>query len=130
VKCLLCEASIAKKATRMLSHLVYEGPFGICNKSVSLCRRTTSKIRRLFNKCSGIFPLYPEKIGIALLDSSGTPRVGGLHALRQSIPKSLGWGSSGGLVQVEIQGSQINAWEANRDTPNAVEHVTAMVIAG
>ena len=36
VKCLLCEASFTKKATRMLSHLGYEGPYGICDKGV-LC---------------------------------------------------------------------------------------------
>jgi hypothetical protein len=34
------------------------------------------------------------------------------------------------LVQVEIQGSQTNAGEANRDNPNAVEYFTAMVRAG
>jgi hypothetical protein len=38
----------------------------------------------------------------------GTPRVGGLDALRQSTPQSLDLGSSGGLVQVEIQGPQTN----------------------
>jgi hypothetical protein len=81
VKCLLCEASFAKKAMRMLSHLGYEGPCGVCNKGVSLCRRTTPEIRRLFHECGGIFPLYPERVGVALSDSSGTPRVGGLHVL-------------------------------------------------
>jgi hypothetical protein len=95
VKCLLCEASFAKKVTRMLSHLGYEGPYSIRDKGVSLCRRTTPEIRRLFNECGGIFPLYLERVGVALSDSSGTPRVGGLHALRQSIPESLGLGSSG-----------------------------------
>jgi hypothetical protein len=44
--------------------------------------------------------------------------------------ESLHPGSSGGLVQVEIQGSQTNVREANRDTPNATEHVTATVKAG
>jgi hypothetical protein len=39
-------------------------------------------------------------------------------------------GSSGGSIQVEIQGSQTNAREANRDTPNAMEYVTAMVRVG
>jgi hypothetical protein len=39
-------------------------------------------------------------------------------------------GSSGGSIQVEIQGSQTNVREANRDTPNAIDHVTATVRAG
>jgi hypothetical protein len=129
VKCLLCKASFAKKGTRMLSHLGYEGPCGVHDKGVSLCRKTTPEIRRLFHKCGGTFPLYPERVGIALSDSSGTPKVGGLHALRQGTPESLHLGSSGGSVQVEIQGSQTNAREANQDTLNAVEHVTATVRA-
>jgi hypothetical protein len=74
--------------------------------------------------------MYPERVGVALSDSSRTPKLGGLHALRQGAPESLHPGSSGGSVQVEIQGSETNAWEANRDTPNAAEHVTAMVRAG
>jgi hypothetical protein len=82
VKCLLCEASFAKKATRMLSHLGYEVPCGVRNKGVSLCRRATPEIRRLFHECRGTFPLYPERVGVVLSDSSGTPRVGGLHTLR------------------------------------------------
>jgi hypothetical protein len=82
VKCLLCEASFAKKASRMLNHLGYEGLYGVRDKDVSLCRRTTPEIRRLFHECGGSFPLYPERVGVALSDSSGTPRVGGLHALR------------------------------------------------
>ena len=98
MKCLLYEASFAKTATRMLSHLGYEGPFGVCNKGILLYQRTILKIIRLFNKCNGIFLLYLEKIGIALSDSSGIPRVEGLHALWQSTPKSLGWGLSGGSV--------------------------------
>jgi hypothetical protein len=81
----------------------------------------------LFN-CT--FPLYPERVGVPLSDSSGTPRVGGLHALWQDTPESLHPGSSAGSVEVEIQGSQTNAREANRDTPNAVEHVTTMVRTG
>jgi hypothetical protein len=81
VKCLLCEASFVKKASRMLSHLGYEGPYGIPDKGVSLCQRTIPEIRRLFHECSGTFPLYPERVGVAISDSSGTPRVGGLHAL-------------------------------------------------
>jgi hypothetical protein len=97
----------------MLSHLGYEGPFGVCNKGVSLCQRTTPEIKRLFNEYDCFSPLYPERVGIALSDSSGTPRVGVLHALRQCTPESLGPGSSGGSVQVEIQGSQTNAGEAN-----------------
>jgi hypothetical protein len=105
VKCLLCEASFGKKATRMLSHLGYEGPCGVRDKGVSLCQRTTLEIRRLFHECGGIFPLYLERVGVALSDSSGTPRVGGLHALRQDTPESLHSGSSGGSVQVVIQGS-------------------------
>jgi hypothetical protein len=124
VKCLLCEASFAKKGTRMLSHLGYEGPYGVRDKGVPLCRKTTPEIRRFFHECGDTFPLYPERVGVALSDSSGTPRVGGLHALRQGTPESLHPGSSSRLVQVEIQGSQTNVWEANRDTPNAVEHVT------
>jgi hypothetical protein len=130
VKCLLYEASFAKKVTRMLSHLGYEGPCSVRDKGVSLCRRATPEIKRLFHECRGTFPLYPERVGVALSDSSGTPRVGGLHALRQGTPKSLHPGSSGRSVQVEIQGSQMNAREANQDTPNVVEHVTAMVRAG
>ena len=98
VKCLLCEASFAKKGTRMLSHLGYEGPYGIQNKGVSLCQRTTPEIRRLFHKYGGTFPLYPERVGVALSDSSSTPRVGGLHALRQGILESLHPDSSGGSV--------------------------------
>jgi hypothetical protein len=86
--------------------------------------------QRFFHKCGGTFPLYLERVGVAISDSSGTPRVGGLHALRQGTPESLHPGSSGGSVQVEIQGSQTNAREANRDTLNTVEHVTAMVRAG
>jgi formamidopyrimidine-DNA glycosylase len=58
VKYLLCEASFAKKATRMLSHLGYEGPCGVRDKGVSLCRRATSEIRRLVHKSCGTFPLY------------------------------------------------------------------------
>jgi hypothetical protein len=59
VKCLMCEAFFARKPTRMLSHLGYEGPSGICDKGVSLCQRVTTEIIRLFNECGGIFPLYP-----------------------------------------------------------------------
>jgi hypothetical protein len=55
----------------------------------------------LFN-CT--FPLYPERVGVPLSDSSGTPRVGGLHALWQDTPESLHPGSSAGSVEVEIQG--------------------------
>ena len=88
------------------------------------------KSKRLFHECGGTFSLYPERVGVALSDSSGTPRVGGLHALWQGTPESLRPGSSGGSVQVEIQGSQTNAQEANHDTPNATEHVTAMLRAG
>jgi hypothetical protein len=113
VKCLMCEASFMKKPTRMLSHLGYEGPSGVCDKGVSLCRRTTPEIRRLFNKCGGVFPLYLGGVGVALSDSSSIPRVGGLHALRQSTPESLDPGLSSGSVQFEIQGSQTNAREAN-----------------
>jgi hypothetical protein len=130
VKCLLCEASFGKKATRMLSHLGHEGPCGICNKGVLLCQRTIPEIRRLFHECGGTFSLYPERVRVALSDSSGTPRVGGLHALRQGTPESLHPGSSGGSIQVEIQGSQTNAREANRDTSNTAEHVTATIRAG
>jgi hypothetical protein len=129
VKCLMCEASFVKKSTRMLSHLGYEGPSSVRDKGVSLCRRTTPEIRRFFNEFGGIFPLYPGRVGVALSDSSGTPRVGGLHALQQSTPESLDPGSSSGLIQVEIQGSQTNAQEVNRDTPNVVERVTAIVRA-
>jgi hypothetical protein len=82
VKFLLCEASFAKKATKMLSHFGYEGPCGVRDKGVSLCRRTTPEIRRLFHKCGGTFPLYSERVGVALSNLSGTPRMGGLHALR------------------------------------------------
>jgi hypothetical protein len=114
VKCLLCEASFAKKATRMLSHLGYEGPCGLRDKGVSLCRRATPEIRRLFHECCDTFPLYPERIGVALSDSSGTPRVGGLHVLRQGTPESLHLGSSGGSVQVEIQGSQTKCGKPNQ----------------
>jgi hypothetical protein len=130
VKFLLCEASFAKKAMRMLSHLGYEGPCGVRDKGVLLCRRATPEIRWLFHECCGTFPLYPERVGVALSDSSNTPRMRGLHALRQGTSESLHPGSSGGSVQVEIQGSQMNAWEANRDTPNAMEHVTTMVRVG
>jgi hypothetical protein len=119
-----------KKGTRMLSYLGYEGPYGVRDKGVSLYRRTTPEIIRLFHECGGIFSLYPERVGVALFDSSDTPRLGGLHALRQGTPEFLHPGSSGGLVHVEIQGSQTNAWEANRDTPNTAEHVTAIVRAG
>jgi hypothetical protein len=101
VKCLLCEASFAKKGTRMLSHLRYEGPYGFRDKGVSLCRKTTPEIRRLFRECGGTFPLYPERVEVPLTDSSGTPRVGGLHALQQGTPESLHPGSSAGSVQVE-----------------------------
>jgi hypothetical protein len=113
----------------MLSHLGYEGPFGVRDKGVLLYRRTTPEIRRLFNKCGGVFPLYPKRVGVALSDSSSTPRVGRLRALRQSTIESLDPGSSGGSVQVEIQGSQTNAREANRDTLHAVEYVTAIIRA-
>jgi hypothetical protein len=98
VKCLLCEASFAKKGTRMLSHLGYEGPCGVRDKGVSLCRKTTLEIRRLFHECGGTFPLYPERVGVPLSDSSDNPRVGGLHALRQGTPESLHPGSSAGSV--------------------------------
>jgi hypothetical protein len=37
VKCLLCEASFARKASRMLTHLGYEGPHSIRDKGVLLC---------------------------------------------------------------------------------------------
>jgi hypothetical protein len=76
VKCLLCEASFAKKGMRMLSHLGYEGPCGVRDKDVSLCRKTTPEIRRLFHECGGTFPLYPERVEVPLSGSSGTPRVG------------------------------------------------------
>jgi hypothetical protein len=66
VKCLLCEASFAKKGTRMLSHLGYEGPCGVRDKGVSLCRKTTPEIRRLFHECGGTFPMYPERVGVSL----------------------------------------------------------------
>jgi hypothetical protein len=89
VKCLLCKAFFARKASRMLSHLGYEGSYGVHDKGVLLCWRTTPKIRRFFHKCGGTFLLYPERIGVALFDSSSTPRVGGLHALRQGTPESL-----------------------------------------
>jgi hypothetical protein len=102
VKCLMSQASLAKKATTMLSHLGYEGPLGVHDKGVLLCRKTTPEIRRLFNECGGVFLLYPKRVGVTLLDSSGTPRVGGLHALRHSTPESLDLGSSGGSIQVEI----------------------------
>ena len=70
-----------KKAMKMLSHPWYEGPSSICNKGVSLCQRTKPKIKRLFNECGGIFSLFLERVGVALSDSSNTPKVGGLHAL-------------------------------------------------
>ena len=130
VKCLMCEASFAKKGMGILSHLGYEGPNGVHDKGVLLCRRTTPEIKRLFHECSGIFPLYPERIGIALFDSSSISRVKELHALRQGTLKSFHPGSSDGLVQVEIQGSQTNAREANHDALNAVGHATAMLRAG
>ena len=76
VKCLLCKASFVKKATKMLNYLGYEGPYGVCNKGVSLCQRTTPEIKRLFHKWGGTFPLYPERIRVVLFDSSSTPRVG------------------------------------------------------
>jgi hypothetical protein len=114
----------------MLSHLGYEGPYGVCDKGVPLCRSTIPEFRRLFHECGGTFPLYPKRVEVALSDSSGTPRVGGLHALLQDTSESLGPGSSDGSVYIEIQGSQTNAQEANRDTPNLVEHVTAMVRVG
>jgi hypothetical protein len=37
VKCLLCEVSFAKKATRMLSYLGYESPCGVRDKGILLC---------------------------------------------------------------------------------------------
>jgi hypothetical protein len=98
VKCLMCEALFARKLTRMLSHLGYEGPFGIRDKDVLLCRRATAEIRRLFKECGSVVSLYPGGVGVALSDSSGTPRMGGLHALWQSTPQSLDPGSSGRLV--------------------------------
>jgi hypothetical protein len=108
VKCLICEVVFARKSTRMLSHLGYEGPYSICDKGVSLCQRATAKIRRLFNECSGVAPMYLGEVGVDLSDSSGTYKVGGLHALWQSTLQSLDPSSSGGSVQVEIQGSQRN----------------------
>jgi hypothetical protein len=81
VKCLLCEASFVKKGTRMLSHLGYEGPYGVRDKGVSLCRKTTLEIRRLFHECGGTFPMYPKRVGVPLSDSSGTPRVGGIACI-------------------------------------------------
>jgi hypothetical protein len=114
----------------MLSHLGYEGPFGIRDKGVSLCRRAIAEIKRLFNECGGVPSIYLGGVGVDLSDSSGTPRVGGLHVLWQSTSQSLHLGSSGGSVQDEIQGSQTNSREANRDTLNAVERVTAIVKAG
>jgi hypothetical protein len=86
VKYLMCEALFARKPTRMLRHLGYQGPSGICNKGVLLCGRATAEIRRLFKECGGIFPLYSRGVGVALLDSSHTSRVGGLYALWQSTP--------------------------------------------
>ena len=56
VKCLLCKASFAKKAMRMLSYLGYEGPSSVRDKCVWLCRRTIPEIRRFFNKCKVFFP--------------------------------------------------------------------------
>ena len=92
----------------MLSHLGYEGPYGVCDNGILLCQRTTPEIKKLFHKCCGTFPLYTERIGVALSDSSGTPRMGGLHALYQGTLESLHPGSSGGSVHVKIQRSQIN----------------------
>ena len=60
VKCLLCKASFAKKGTRMLSHLGYEGPNSIRDKGVLLCQKATPEIKRLFHECGGTFFLYPE----------------------------------------------------------------------
>ena len=48
----------------------------------------------------------------------------------QGTPKSLDPCSSGGLVQVEIQGSQTNAQETNHDTSNAAKYVTTILRAG
>ena len=130
VKCLLCEASFVKKGARMLSHLGYKGPNSVRDKGVLLCPRATPEIKRLFHKSGGNFLLYLERIGVALFDSSGTPRVGGLHALRQGILEFLHLGSSDKSVQVEIQGSKTNALEANHDIPNTVKHVIAMLRVG
>ena len=60
VKCLMYEANFARKPMRMLSHLRYEGPSSTCNKGVFLCRRATVEIRKLFNKCGGVAPMYPK----------------------------------------------------------------------
>jgi hypothetical protein len=98
VKCLLCKASFVKKAMRMLSHLGYEGPYGVRDKGISLCRRAILEIKRLFHECHGTFPLYLERVGVSLSNSSGTPRVGGLHVLRQDTLDSLHLGSSGGSI--------------------------------
>jgi hypothetical protein len=53
-----------------------------------------------------------------------------MNLLQQSIPQLLDPGSSGGSVQVEIQGSQTNPWKANRDTSKSVERITAIIKAG
>jgi hypothetical protein len=76
-----------------------------------------------------LFPCTQKELEYPYLTQAALLEWGGLHALRQGTPESLHPGSSGGSVQVEIQGSQTNAREANRDTPNVTEHVTATVRA-
>ena len=131
VKCLLCDLpAFSRKGSRMLSHLGYEGKEGKRDTGVSLCKALTPEIKRLFLGCNGEFPLHPGSVGVDLSDSSGTSRAGGLHALWQGTPEFLHPGSSGGSVQAEFLGSQTNAREANHDTSNATEHVTAVRTAG
>jgi hypothetical protein len=128
VKCLICQPIFARKPIRMFSHLGYEGPSDNRDKGVTLCQRVIIEIRRLFNECGGVVPMYLRGAGPNLLGSCSTPQVGELHLLQQNTPQSIDPGSSGGLVEVGIQGSQTNPGEANWDTRNSMERVSAIVI--
>ena len=56
VQCRACNQLFAKKPSRMLSHLGYEGTSGFRDTGVCLCPKLTPEVRHLFLRCGGKFP--------------------------------------------------------------------------
>lgn len=118
VKCLSCDSVFAKKPARMLSHLGYKGPFGIRDKGVSLCKKSTFQIRGLFSSCGGTPPKRPSRDHS---DECGTPRAGNTNVMELGTPHSTDRESCEGPMQIPIQRSTSNTTETTASRRHSTE---------
>ena len=123
VKCLACGTVIVKKPIRMSSHLGYKGPSGMCDKAVSLCKKSTFQIRGLFSSCSGTPPKRRSRDDY---DECGTPRAENTNVIELGPTQSTDRESCEGPMQIRIQRSPSNTTETTASKHHSMEHECAI----